>query len=931
MFPKLSNIERDIWLRIRGNAAPSIASKLNAWIRVFSGAVVNGKSGLLMQSNTNAKLFKAAGDSSASIYGNLQGSGVLGTDWKGNPVETGVGRILRPSPIVTGFTSKEGKDQISRHATLELKAFSLEQMEAIQSYFLEPGYSLYIEWGWNTTKGTENITTVDNSTEAGTLVSKIAEKSLNWNSLIKTRHSSLGEFDCFLGFIVGGNVTNDGETFNITVNLRGAPSLPTYLQGYQGTSKTASGIVVNNNKVKQLYTTAQLEDETQSNGIKRRFAAMFNDLPAFRQTTQVKALETSVAINQFINFDKLIANNISEGLNDTNILNWTNDEDVVISNVSISKEKLFSNERYIRMDLAVLILNTIGAVDTYVIGGKEISFKIDIESTIIGSFPYMFSTKADKLIIPGYIPDFKRYYLQSNTVEQMGGGSHGWGKLKVDGGLWNAVQNDDQLEFFAPKETLEKYGYKEDNQYWGYLRNLFVNFDMFVSKLEQKNKNTREIFVDILNEMSAAVNSFWNFQVVEGEFKPANRPAAAIWTADPNNPLPASEQLRAAAARDFRLIGATQNNYVPGQGPVAPNTTPNVVTITTNTGTVATISNKMTPGDVVVTVIDENFMGKNPYPKSDIVKFDHIGSGCVFLESNLDISMPADMTNKIIMTRLEASANPDAPFIKVGGFFNSAKDLFLQDSRGANATGETLTSGSAATPPPSPAEQTLEQQVNEFSKWSSVRTQRNDSQITTYSKEDANGATKVIFIETLTGTGETKIDGDKVEAEKYKKLEAEVNKADQNKVNELKTAAAELKKANLSSYIEKVSAVPNPKIQNRIVSKQDIKTKIESGNYEQLLKDNFCFYTFDDTEYFDRLKNDAYATRGGGSLSQPLPIKYSFKILGNSGIRRGDMFNIWGIPDKYRKHGLFQVTEIEHSFDGNLWVTNITGNYRQEL
>ena len=64
MFPKLSNIEGKIWLRIRQNGAPSVASKLNAWIRVFSGAVVKGQSGLLMQSNTNAKLFKVI-----SIYG----------------------------------------------------------------------------------------------------------------------------------------------------------------------------------------------------------------------------------------------------------------------------------------------------------------------------------------------------------------------------------------------------------------------------------------------------------------------------------------------------------------------------------------------------------------------------------------------------------------------------------------------------------------------------------------------------------------------------------------------------------------------------------------------------------------------------------------------------------------------------------------------
>jgi hypothetical protein len=103
----------------------------------------------------------------------------------------------------------------------------------------------------------------------------------------------------------------------------------------------------------------------------------------------------------------------------------------------------------------------------------------------------------------------------------------------------------------------------------------------------------------------------------------------------------------------------------------------------------------------------------------------------------------------------------------------------------------------------------------------------------------------------------------------------------------------------------------------------------------------FKILCFDDTAYFDLLKNYAFELKKGEKpasaekkasptgLSHPLPIKYSFKILGNSGIRRGDMFNIIGIPSKYSKHGLFQVTEIQHSLDGSLWTTQITGAYRQ--
>ena len=64
-------------------------------------------------------------------------------------------------------------------------------------------------------------------------------------------------------------------------------------------------------------------------------------------------------------------------------------------------------------------------------------------------------------------------------------------------------------------------------------------------------------------------------------------------------------------------------------------------------------------------------------------------------------------------------------------------------------------------------------------------------------------------------------------------------------------------------------------------------------------------------------------------LSHPLPIKYSFKILGTSGLRRGDMFNIIGIPAKYAKYGLFQITQVEHTIENMNWFTLVKGEYRQ--
>ena len=59
-----------------------------------------------------------------------------------------------------------------------------------------------------------------------------------------------------------------------------------------------------------------------------------------------------------------------------------------------------------------------------------------------------------------------------------------------------------------------------------------------------------------------------------------------------------------------------------------------------------------------------------------------------------------------------------------------------------------------------------------------------------------------------------------------------------------------------------------------------------------------------------------------------MPIKYSFKTVGISGLRRGDMFNIIGIPNKYKNNGLFQITEVEQTISDMKWETSITGEYR---
>ena len=133
----------------------------------------------------------------------------------------------------------------------------------------------------------------------------------------------------------------------------------------------------------------------------------------------------------------------------------------------------------------------------------------------------------------------------------------------------------------------------------------------------------------------------------------------------------------------------------------------------------------------------------------------------------------------------------------------------------------------------------------------------------------------------------------------------------------------------LSTNLEKIDIVPNPYAGvDYPFSPGSIDPKTSFTEFNK----SFKIYCCEDTQLFDIIKNNAFEKYGGiEKTSHPLPIKYTFKILGKSGIRRGDTFNIVGIPKKYRDYGFFQITEIEQSLEDNKWYTNVTGQYFQQI
>lgn len=907
MYPQLSDINPIIANKIRNrakdlNSFPNGPTKSNnpsnlqVWVRLISGAVYSsGNEGLILESIPNsesvffeqpngkdAKRSRYGGSSfdttsprSGTIGRNLNNA-FVGTTKIGSSTETE--RNLRPSPVITGLSIKEGKDQISRECTLNITCFTLGQLEKLQTYCMEPGYSLYIEYGWNSDSAHfQSIESDATITDATSKINAACKRGLNYDHLHAIRVKSGGDFDCFLGFIVGGTVVTEGENFNITVNLRGAPSLPTFLQGHHKIQKKSQKAAIEQ-QIIEVAKTLTFDNATLASErltpADRRFRYMFNSLPPQRQTLEVRNLQSKVKYTDFINFDALISKKIADYTNVTpleavqDFLNWGQGNNIRLRpsagvDISISKDKLFSYNRYIRFGLAVDILNANNKVLGLQMGNEKAPFRINIDNTIIGAFPYIFSTNPLKLIITGGMPDFSTYFLNPNKVVQGHASSNGKAtSMSAETLVVNSEQypptlnaagaaGTDEAVIFVESTELNgntpgnvngsgKTRYNEDAKYWGYLKNLYVNFDMFIEKMTQPNAVLGEVLLDILKSMSSAVNGFWNFQLVEDKDK---------------------------------------------------------------------------DGNVIITVIDENFIGKPD--KGNREEFANSGIESPFLENNLDMSIPADMANKIIMNRLSYLVNPEGTSLssRPNSFFNSKTDLFLEKVQNVN-TKEITDEEEEAPDPNEDKNAKLERaradlkeavkQYNDFIAKYGAGNAREPEYRTVL--QDARAAYKAAG-GTLTGEGLGFGEG-AIDAELQKEIAQEY-------------------KSTFDTNMTKIDILPKCSVFNIKSVEDSYVTDIDK------FKQIFQVFVLKDQSYFDVLKQNAFAVRVKNNkngenlgLGVPMPIKYTFKILGISGLRRGDMFNITGIPNKYRDNGLFQITEVEHTVFDMKWETNITGEYR---
>jgi hypothetical protein len=534
-------------------------SGLMPWIRVISG--YNGKGpqttggGLVLQSNYPEDGFNIRyGDGNAGTSGK---AGIIGfeLDMK-TPVRPAPGRPTRPSPIISGLSVSE-VDVGRKTTNFAITCYTQEQMEKIAEYFLEPAFYCFVEWGWNTKEARSQWVGDPNS---GEITPCQIAKHINYKYIQSKRKAANFEYDCSLGVISNGGVKfGDNETYVIDVEVISQGSVAQYMQshkaGASATTKTESNY---------RFDPAKIDESADKDGVaKTLFKQMFNSLPSQKQNPFIKSwidqplniykdfafIENGKACedntwmdeSNYINMDAVVAETILQNLKRSTSLKSESGEELTIP----TDQPLLSTERFIRFELACEILNfafvdlSSGRKSSSSFGcdDNKPSLRINIDTSIIGAFPHMWSLDKNILFIPNpNAPDF--------NIDAAFNGTAATEKFIDFENLSSKTQNlhpPTNIKSFTG--TRQKNGTEtphafpcqydltaEDNkwdtepsivpytmgkEHWGWLKNLYVNFDFFCQTMQTPNYTIQDVLYELLNAMSGACNSHWRFQIVE--------------------------------------------------------------------------------------------------------------------------------------------------------------------------------------------------------------------------------------------------------------------------------------------------------------------------------------------------------------------------------------------------------------------------------
>jgi hypothetical protein len=552
-FPKYSNLYPELRevldSRVQNTNNPISlggVSGLSTWIRVISAA----NDGLVMQSIHKPDSYNISTEFEKR-YGNDSKPGIIGYALDlSTPIEIeGTGRGLRPSPIITDFKIDEAQQGALKLISFNVRCFTMEQVDVVTKYFLEPGFHILTEWGWNV-----NDAYSQRVGGGGAITPCDIAQYNNWPFLKEKRKNSKYQYDASLGIVTGGGVKfGDGETYDVEVKTSGVGQVAEYMQVQSSGNRT--DIVDENNP--PSFEPEKIGESTPGVAL---FKQMYNGLPNTKKTARIKKWASGADSNgvswayegNFVNFDEEIKDYLLKTLTKgATIRNKSGDKLEIPTDVP-----LFDEERFIRFELAVEIFNSfvmdLEPKETECSGIKSQLLKIDISNTAIKAFPHMWSTDKSVLYVPNtQAPNFglRQALVDSGNEEPVKFiNFEELNNVEFQANLHPLVEQapdderaekngsandpatgqsrpvpfafpclydlDESILTYSCDDTVEPL--QERAGFWGWLKDLYINYHFFVECLSKSNMNSKDALFEMLNGMSSACNSIWDFQLREG-------------------------------------------------------------------------------------------------------------------------------------------------------------------------------------------------------------------------------------------------------------------------------------------------------------------------------------------------------------------------------------------------------------------------------
>jgi hypothetical protein len=516
------------WSKYRGPMSP--------WVRLCSNSKgINGKEGFVLFGGKG--FYQDYGFTAAKNNPSIIGYVPNGTNAT-HTIDNDLNKdypIHVPAPEIERINVSIQKE-LYRRAEIEWVCFSKKQLEYMTPYFLVPGISCIMEWGWNH----YNPVSLVDLADTGQLKDYFNNPyPLYTENILKSR----GNYDVIFGIITNFEWTADGNKFRCKTEI---------------TSKDRiySGLIVDSTAMDK--SSAGDDAEATNKPFDSLVQFVDKSLDQFRNVLS----QPPDSIDQLKDFcghvRKYHPKNIADeylygvffGRDPRDMKNKFQDKPDTGYDFDYQTK---NSELWLNLGLVIEALN-FHAGPLKATNGKEM-FRVDIDDVVIGAHPNMISSDGSVCLIPNWESPHYFYgkYGPSDKIDKLKPSDSGplkspvnhakaiadhkapdWRLQDICGQFNGAYRDDiDQIintiryengvasgtccfPFRAPHKTLNNNPYPA--HYSGYLKHIYVSLSFIKGLLDNSSDITTyyQLVEKLLQGVNGACGSFWDLRLVSG-------------------------------------------------------------------------------------------------------------------------------------------------------------------------------------------------------------------------------------------------------------------------------------------------------------------------------------------------------------------------------------------------------------------------------